>query len=96
MSLELLPTTANGHDVDEMLDELTQLRAENARLRTAPRSRHRTTLAVSAKGAVSVYGLGRWPVTLYREQMLTLLAMGDEIRAFMTEHGDDLATKPVK
>ena len=42
---------------------------------------------------VSVYGLGRFPVTLYKEQWITLLAMTDEIRAFLTEHDAELKTK---
>ena len=42
---------------------------------------------------MSVYGLGRFPVTLYKEQWITLLAMTDEIRAFLTEHDAELKTK---
>ena len=38
---------------------------------------------VSEKGAVSVYGLGRFPVTLYFEQWNTLLSQADELRAFL-------------
>ena len=41
----------------------------------------------------AVYGLGRFPVTLYKEQWITLLAMTDEIRAFLTEHDAELKTK---
>lgn len=48
---------------------------------------------VSAKGAVSVYGLGRFPVTLYREQWLRLLEKTDDLRKFMDEHADDLRSK---
>jgi hypothetical protein len=43
---------------------------------------------------VSVYGLGRFPVTLYKEQWTKLLAMTDEIRAFIMEHDAELKTKP--
>ena len=76
---------------DNLPAELEQLRAENARLK---RDRGRTvSLKVSAKGAVSVYGLGRFPVTLYKEQWIALLAMTDEIRAFLTEHDTELKTK---
>ena len=53
-----------------------------------------TSLKVSEKGGVSVYGLGRFPVTPYKEQWITLLAMTDEIRAFLTEHDAELKTKP--
>ena len=78
--------------VDDNLEaELERLRAENARLK---HDRGRTvSLKVSAKGGVSVYGLGRFPVTLYKEQWITLLAMTDDIRAFLTEHDAELKTK---
>jgi hypothetical protein len=46
------------------------------------------SLKVSEKGGVSVYGLGRFPVTLYKEQWATLLDMADEIRRFMKEEND--------
>ena len=49
---------------------------------------------VGEKGGVSVYGLGRFPVTLYKEQWTKLLAMTDEIRAFIKEHDTELKTKP--
>ena len=49
---------------------------------------------VSEKGGVSVYGLGRFPVTLYKEQWQKLLAMTDEIRAFLKEHDAELKAKP--
>ena len=51
------------------------------------------TLKVSEKGAVSVYGLGRFPVTLYQEQWLKLLDRADEIRAFIAQNADKLKKK---
>jgi hypothetical protein len=48
---------------------------------------------VSAKGAVSVYGLGRFPVTHYREQCLRLLERTDELKAFLEEHAEELKAK---
>ena len=71
--------------------ELARLRAENEALRA--RTRRGTHLRVSEKGGVSVYGLGRFPVTLYKEQWVRLLDMADEIRAFIREHEADLKTK---
>ena len=69
---------------DSLTTELERLKAENERLK---RDRGRAvSLKVSEKGGVSVYGLGRFPVTLYKEQWTTLLAMTDEIRAFLAEH----------
>jgi hypothetical protein len=70
--------------------ELERLRAENERLR---KGGGRSTLKVSDKGGVSVYGLGRFPVTLYKEQWLRLLAMADEIRAFIRDNEAQLKTK---
>jgi hypothetical protein len=70
--------------------ELERLRAENERLR---KGAGRSTLKVSDKGGVSVYGLGRFPVTLYKEQWLKLLAMADEIRAFIRDNDAQLKTK---
>ncbi|MGB7220244.1 MAG: hypothetical protein WBD07_15705 [Vicinamibacterales bacterium] len=71
--------------------ELERLKAENERLKSQ-RGRG-VSLKVSEKGGVSVYGLGRFPVTLYKEQWTRLLAMADEIRAFMKEHDSQLKTK---
>ena len=77
---------------DNLQSELERLKAENARLKS---ERGRTvSLKVSGKGGVSVYGLGRFPVTLYKEQWTTLLAMTDEIRAFIKEHDAELKAKP--
>ncbi len=79
---------------EEQLDgqsELERLRAENERLkRTAQRG---VTLKVSEKGGVSVYGLGRFPVTLYQEQWLKLLDMADDIRAFIRDNATSLKAK---
>lgn len=71
--------------------ELERLRAENEALKRG--ARRGTHLRVSEKGAVSVYGLGRFPVTLYKEQWLKLLDMAEEIRAFIAEHESELKTK---
>ena len=48
---------------------------------------------VSTKGGVSVYGLGRWPTTLYIEQWKRLLAFGQEVLAFAAEHEEELSSK---
>jgi len=78
--------------VDESPEaELARLRAENEALKS--RARKGINLKVSDKGGVSVYGLGRFPVTLYKEQWLKLLDMTDEIRAFIRENDARLKTK---
>jgi len=76
---------------DDLKAEVERLRAENERLKTQ-RGRA-VSLKVSEKGGVSVYGLGRFPVTLYKEQWTKLLAMTDEIRAFLKEHDAELKAK---
>jgi len=71
--------------------ELERLRNENASLKKGATPAVR--LKVSEKGAVSVYGMGRFPVTLYKEQWLRLLGMADEIRAFITANESQLKAK---
>jgi hypothetical protein len=77
---------------DELKSELERLRSENERLKA--QGRRGLSLRVSEKGGVSIYGLGRFPVTLYKEQWTKLLAMSDEIRAFIAEHDAELKAKP--
>ena len=77
---------------EDLKAELERLKAENAQLKNQ-RSRA-VSLKVSEKGGVSVYGLGRFPVTLYKEQWTKLLAMADEIRTFIKEHDAQLKAKP--
>ena len=77
---------------EDLKAELERLRAENERLKSQ-RGRG-AGLKVSEKGGVSVYGLGRFPVTLYKEQWAKLLAMADEIRDFIKEHEAELKAKP--
>lgn len=79
---------------EDMQTELERLRAENTALKT--RSSTGLSLKVSAKGGVSIYGLGRFPVTLYKEQWVRLLAITDDIRTFMQENDAQLKTKEEK
>ena len=76
---------------DELKAELERLRNENAALKKGASSGIR--MKVSEKGAVSVYGMGRFPVTLYKEQWTKLLNMGDEIRAFIAANEFKLKAK---
>jgi hypothetical protein len=77
---------------EEMKAELERLRIENERLK-GQRTRG-VSLKVSEKGGVSVYGLGRFPVTLYKEQWTRLLDMADDIRTFIKENDSKLKAKP--
>lgn len=78
-------------DDQDIKEELERLRAENAALKA--RTSRSVSLKVSEKGGVSVYGLGRFPVTLYKEQWIRLLDMADDIRAFIREHDAELKAK---
>jgi len=71
--------------------ELERLRMENAALKKG--SSTGLTMKVSDKGALSVYGMGRFPVTLYKEQWKKLLDMSDQIRAFIESNESKLKTK---
>ena len=75
----------------EMRLELERLRSENETLKK--RSERGLSMKVSQKGGVSVYGLGRFPVTLYKQQWLKLLDVTDDIRTFIKEHDAELKTK---
>jgi hypothetical protein len=76
---------------EDLRAELERLRNENAALRRE--SAVGIRLKVSEKGAVSVYGLGRFPVTLYKEQWLRLLDMSSDIRAFIAANEAQLKAK---
>jgi hypothetical protein len=76
----------------EMKAELERLKAENEALKT--RASRAISMKVSEKGGLSIYGLGRFPVTLYKEQWTKLLDMADEIRAFLKDNDSKLKTKP--
>jgi hypothetical protein len=83
-------TTDNAADLKA---ELERLRAENSALKKT--SAKGLSLKVSEKGALSVYGLGRFPVTLYKEQWNKLLDMADDIRSFLKANDAQLKTKEV-
>ena len=78
---------------DDEQSEVERLRAENEALKASQRSSGALTFKVSEKGAVSVYGLGRFPVTLYQEQWDKLLGMTDELRAFIEANRAQLKKK---
>ena len=77
---------------DDVKAELERLRAENEALKKASRPGG-LAIKVSEKGGVSVYGLGRFPVTLYQEQWEKLLAHTDDIRAFIEANRGSLKKK---
>jgi hypothetical protein len=75
----------------EMKAELERLRAENESLKA--RGTRAVSMKVSEKGGLSVYGLGRFPVTLYQEQWLKLLDLADDIRTFIQKNEGQLKKK---
>jgi len=76
---------------EDMKAELDRLKDENDRLKA--RQNRAASLKVSEQGGLSVYGLGRFPVTLYKEQWTKLLDMADDIRAFLKENDARLKSK---
>ncbi len=79
---------------EDLKAEIERLKAENETLKNkkAP-ARGVLTMKVSEKGALSVYGMGRFPVTLYKEQWLKLLEIQAEIKKFIGENDGKLKTK---
>jgi len=76
-------------------EEIERLRAENERLKQQAVKAGTLSFRVSEKGAVSVYGLGRFPVTLYQEQWDKLLGQIDELRRFIESNRGSLKKKDV-
>jgi hypothetical protein len=73
--------------------EIERLRAENERLKTKKSTEGSLSMKVSEKGALSIYGMGRFPVTLYKEQWLKLLGIADQIKKYIEENNSRLKTK---
>jgi hypothetical protein len=78
---------------EDIKAELERLRAENEQLKSKKPAAGTLSLKVSEKGALSVYGMGRFPVTLYKEQWLKLLGISEEIKKFIAENDNRLKAK---
>jgi len=78
---------------ESVREELERLKAENEQLKAKSSRSGQLWLKVSEKGALSLYGLGRFPVTLYMEQWERVLNYGDDIRKFIEEHRNEFKTK---
>ena len=79
---------------EDLRAELERLRKENESLKKGVSKG--VSFKVSEKGGVSVYGLGRFPVTLYKEQWLKLLDMAEEIRRFIHDNESALKAKDAR
>jgi hypothetical protein len=73
--------------------EIERLRAENESLKNKKSTEGSLSMKVSEKGALSIYGMGRFPVTLYKEQWLKLLGIADQIKTYIEENDSRLKTK---
>ena len=78
--------------VSAMMEEMTRLKMENESLKKV-KGEKPLTMKVSEKGAVSVYGLNRFPVTLYKQQWVKLLEISEEIKEFIATNDDALVEK---
>src|SRR3981081_1546999 len=87
------PTQLQTTDYTNIMPNTAELEAEIARLRGKLEKKNKLPLKVSEKGGVSLYGLGRFPVTLYKEQWIRILASAPEIEAFIRENDSKLKTK---
>lgn len=86
---DVRPQATQSHD--ELMAEIVALREANERLKAG--AQRGLTLKVSDKGALSVYGMGRFPVTLYRGQWEKLAKALPQIEQFIQDNADRLATK---
>ncbi|WP_186645593.1 hypothetical protein [Fluviispira vulneris] len=80
---------------EDIRAELERLRAENAILKSEKKSSHNKEISfkIGEKGGLSVYGLGRFPVTLYKEQWIRLLDKEKDIREYLNNNADKLKSK---
>jgi len=88
--MTILNDVTQGHDLEAMIAEMAKLRAENEALRKAKPA---GAMKVTEKGGLSVYGLGRFPLTLYRSQWEKLFSQREAIEAFITANADKLSVK---
>ena len=77
----------------DLAAEIERLKAENAALKSDAAKERAVTMKVSEKGAMSLYGLGRFPVTLYKEQWTKLLERSEEIKSFLSANSSALKSK---
>ena len=80
----------------ELLAEIERLKADNAKLKANERKAPPLTLKVSPKGCLSLYGNGRFPVSLYKSQWQRLIGFIPQVEKFIAEHSAELKDKAPK
>lgn len=93
--MSTVQATLSPEQYQAALEEIASLRAANAALLSHMPKPKGPTLKISAKGAISLYGMGRFPVTLYASQWETVFNAQDTIKAFIVANLQQLATKEV-
>ena len=83
----------NGSDQGSLIAELAKLRAENETLRAKAAAKATLSFKVTEKGGLSVYGLGRFPVTLYRGQWERVAKAMPALLDFIEAHASELSVK---
>lgn len=91
---DMTVTASHASDQGAMIAEMARLREENDKLKAKMAAKQQLRCKVSDKGAVSVYGMGRFPVTLYLSQWEALIKFIPEVEAFLVENVAKLSTKP--
>lgn len=86
-------STTKANTASELAKEIARLRAENEALKLKAYSAKSLTCKVSTKGAVSIYGFGRFPVTLYKEQWLRLIDFAPALKSFIEANESQLSVK---
>jgi hypothetical protein len=82
--------------METLEQKLARIEAENQALRNqvnGMQSTNKLKFKIGEKGGLSIYGLGRFPVTLYKEQWLSLLGFADQIKAFIKTNDKALKSK---
>ena len=85
--------TEQKNELNRLKDQIETLKAEKVGHPKTNLSFHKFSLKVSEKGGCSVYGLGRFPITLYQEQWLTILERAEDIKKFLQENESVLSSK---
>ncbi len=93
-ALEAIKASIGNTDSQEVAELKAALAAAKAENEALQAKKSTGGIKLTEKGGVSVYGLGRFPVTLYRSQWEQLFDRVDDIKAFIVKHQDKLAAKP--